>query len=131
MSFNTYHGLFDPIIYGTLICSRGTAKKNKNQISFRQNIRVSLKTHSYSLRNFLAASKLDTRLSICIIWQIFEKTCVHFELYRLNAAQGSLAFKATANRERAFTLEDTQEKESLLSRPTHDNAAQEILGNIL
>ena len=89
------------------------------------------KTHSYSLRNFLAASKLDTRLSICIIWQIFEKTCVHFELYRLNAAaQGSLAFKATANRERAFTLEDTQEKESLLSRPTHDNA-QEILGNLL
>ena len=90
---------------------------------------MSSKTHSYSLRNFLAASKLDTRLSICIIWQIFEKTCVHFELYRLNAAQGSLAFKATANRERAFTLEDTQEKESLLSRPSHDNA-QEILRNI-
>ena len=31
--------------------------------------------------------------------------------------------------ERAFTLEDTQEKESLLSRPSHDNA-QEILRNI-
>ena len=85
-------------------------------------------SHSYSLRNFLTASKLDTRLSICIIWQIFEKTFVHFELYRLNA-QGSLALKE-ARPNRAFTLDAEDTRESLLPRPTHDNA-EEILGNLL